>query len=819
MSIMLNPPCKLNMVAMLVLSALAFNSYAEDTYTFDDSFIEGNHNKADLSRYTSSELAEGVYSLDIFTNDQWKGRYDVEIKRDAAGKLGAVYTAEMLNRFGVSADQLNKKLSSNNDFSGPLSEWTKEKNIVDTVNKGSMRVDISVPQAFENHQYYNYVDSSLWDKGIPALNLGWNGNIWNSRYTGASKSETTTGYLGLDANASIAGWRLRHQGNVRWNNKDGAEWDSSQTYLQRPIPEIKSVASVGQISGTGEFFDSVTVRGVSLKTDTSMYPDSMTSFAPEIRGVASSNALVTIRQSGKVIHETTVAPGPFVLTDFHPTGYGNDLEVTVKESSGAITRFTVPYNSGAKLLHPGLFKYELIAGKPDSSTYHEKPVVYQGTAEYGFNNIFTGYTGFTGFNGEDSYQSYLLGLGFNTPIGGFSVDVTSADLSGKHAGHNGNMYRASYSRRFDATNTSISLIGIKYSEEGFYDLNNALSINDGGRRSRSDEKSNIGISVNQRLPSGWGSLYANGRLIEYWNRDEREKQYQLSYNNSLGKVYYDLSVQRVLTTSNNRDVVDNRIGLNFSVPLDFGRNNSATVTSNTAFNNTHYTGTSLGINGTVGEYHELTYGVSGSNGDNKNVALNAGYRTPYGVVNGGYSQGSDYRQTSLSGNGSIVAHSGGVIFTPESGDTLAIVEAKGAKGAKISSTLGSTIDSNGYAVVSSLRPYRVNSIEIDPKGSGDNVYFNETLKQVSPYAGSVVKLTYDVEVQDNLLFTGKLSNGKPLPFGTSVYNVNGVMIGTVGQGGAVFIKDASSPTAKITWKGGSCSFKLPKENNSEVVCQ
>ena len=36
---------------------------------------------------------------------------------------------------------------------------------------------------------------------------------------------------------------------------------------------------------------------------------------------------------------------------------------------------------------------------------------------------------------------------------------------------------------------------------------------------------------------------------------------------------------------------------------------------------------------------------------------------------------------------------------------------------------GTRIDSNGYAILPYLRPYRINSVEIDPKGSNDDVAF------------------------------------------------------------------------------------------------
>ncbi len=48
-------------------------------------------------------------------------------------------------------------------------------------------------------------------------------------------------------------------------------------------------------------------------------------------GIAQSNVLVTVTQNNSIIYQTTVAPGPFSLTDVYPSGYGNDLVVTVKK--------------------------------------------------------------------------------------------------------------------------------------------------------------------------------------------------------------------------------------------------------------------------------------------------------------------------------------------------------------------------------------------------------------------------------------------------------------------------------------------------------
>ncbi len=157
-------------------------------------------------------------------------------------------------------------------------------------------MNISVPQIYEDQRLKNYVSPEFWDKGITALNLGWMANARNSHTSSVGGSDNSSAYLGVNAGLSWDGWLLKHIGNLNWQQQGKAHWNSSQTYLQRPIPQLNSIVSGGQIFTNGEFFDTIGLRGVNLSTDDNMFPDGMRSYAPEIRGVAQSNALVTVRR-------------------------------------------------------------------------------------------------------------------------------------------------------------------------------------------------------------------------------------------------------------------------------------------------------------------------------------------------------------------------------------------------------------------------------------------------------------------------------------------------------------------------------------------
>ncbi|MFX7792908.1 fimbria/pilus outer membrane usher protein, partial [Acinetobacter baumannii] len=84
--------------------------------------------------------------------------------------------------------------------------------------------------------------------------------------------------------------------------------------------------------------------------------------------------------------------------------------------------------------------------------------------------------------------------------------------------------------------------------------------------------------------------------------------------------------------------------------------------------------------------------------------VNGRYRTNYTTVGGSYSVADSYQQAMVSLSGSIVAHSKGVLFGPEQGQTMVLVHAPDAAGAKVSNTVGLSINKAGYAVVPYVTP-------------------------------------------------------------------------------------------------------------------
>lgn len=808
---------------IFTIEAQAEEQNLNDVYEFNSGFIVGSQENIDLTHFNESELSAGLYSIDIYVNSNWKGRYEVQLSKKGEQSLAACYSNSLLMNLAINTTALNEALSRSNQPCHFLKEWNNDSNIKEIFDPASLRLDLTLPQIYVVQSQVGYVPPEFWDKGIPALNTAYHANYYSNNLSNSSIERYSMMYLGINSGFSYNGWQLKHIGNATWQEGENLKWDSNQTYLQAPLVSLKSTMTLGQFYTEGNLFDSVSLRGVKFATDDSMYLDGVTNYTPEIRGIAQSNALVTVRQNNVVIYQTSVPPGPFNLQDVTPSGYGNDLEVTIKEADGSERSFFVPYSSLSQLLRPKFTRYQVAAGKLDQNSYHHRPNIIQGTLQHGYNNYFTFYTG---VNAYDDYQAYMLGTAINTQIGALAYDITSARTKISNDSKNGFKHQLTLNKLFSDTKTNFIISGNIRSSESYYNLSESLYVIDNDKRQGNNllrhEKKSVNYTINQELPENYGGFYFTGRIVNYWDSRPTEKQYQFNYYNRFDKLSYSVSFIR-LYSDNYHNNKDDRISINLSYPLYFGDNQHVALTSNTIFNNSSFDSTQLGINGALDEENDWVYGINSSfsNNSNNNIALNTAYRTPYSALNASYSHGKRYRQYALGANGSIVVHGDGVTFSPNTSQTMALIEAKDAQGASIVGSPGTQIDGQGYALASYMRPYRVNTLELDPKGSSEDVIFTNTLKNIVPYEGSIVKVSFDTKVEKTTVFEVKRINNQALPFGSEIKGSSGISIGSVGQGSNVFVNGDYHGKATVIWHEGECSFLINQQSelNRNIICE
>lgn len=665
------------------------------------------------------------------------------------------------------------------------------------------QLNIEIPQLYMRRAARGSVDPTLWDSGIPALMLGYYMNGYDSHYDEGGTSRSF--YSSLNAGLNIGQWYFRHNGAYNWQQDMGGRYQSSNSYVQKDVEFALGHIVLGQFFTSGQLFNSVSFTGAQLASDDRMLPESQRGYAPEIRGVAKTNAKVTVRQSGNIVSQITVAPGAFVIDDLEPTGYGGDLDVTIEEADGTQQQYSVPYASVAQSLRPGAQKYSITAGKLRDYNESEKPLFYEVTLMRGLTNILTTYAGTQISN---NYHAVQGGAAIGTGAGAISADVTQAwsNIGGDAGKLAGQSYRVSYSKLIQETDSNITIAAYRFSSSGYMDLQTAMQTRAEVRRGDSQDsvwrsKNQFSLSLNQGLPAGWGNIYISASMQNYWNtQNGYNTQYQIGYSNSYKWLNYSLNASRNKTGYGEDQTT---WYVNFSMPLSFGEPGRAPYL-NMRYNqdNSGGKGEQASLSGALGDDGKYSYNLNAAhdNYSGSSGGMGGSWEGSMATLDGSYSKGDGYNSTSVGLKGGVVVHSGGITFSPYSSDGYALIEAKGAEGAKVSGYGGAKVDSSGYALSPSLIPYQLNHVAIDPEGSELGVEFENTAQNIAPRAGAVVKVKFNTHTGTPVLITSDYK-GEPLPFGADIYDDDGVYIGAVSQGGVIFVK-VTRPKGMLTVKWG-----------------
>lgn len=824
----LNFPKLIHLVGIFTLTPLAlfFSAFASaaDSVEFNDSFLRSPVNVRSFEK--GNPVSAGVHRVDIYLNDQWIGREDINFALPVAAATIAqpCYTLKLMDLLGFDLDKIDKdiqaKLASAEQCLplGQLAPGTQA-----SYDSGSQQLNISAPQIILKRNARGYVNPALWDKGITAAMLQYNYNAYHSEQSGVSSQ--TSQYLGLRGGFNWDVWRLRYRATANWGNGQGSSYRGSELYAERALVNWRSKLILGQSSTDGQVFDSIGYMGAQVASDDRMYTDSQRGFAPVIRGVANTTALVRVSQRGNQIYETTVPPGPFQIDDLYPSGVGGDLLVTIKEANGNERSFTVVYSSTPELLRPGVTRYSVAAGSYHNTAVSSAPALLVGTVRRGFSNIVTGYSGVIGSN---YYQSVSAGLALNTGIGAISSDITqSRSQLSNNESTQGQSIRLTYAKILPVIDTNITLASYQYSSSGYYGMDEAMSIRERYQNNiysnyyytTINRRNRFQINASQALPEGWGSVSVNANMQNYWNRSGTDTEYQMAYNNYYKRVNYGVNVGRT------RDLVtnswDNKVMFSVSIPL--GSSDKAPYLTTSYTQEKDHQGIQNSVAGSAGEDRQYGYNVFANgdrnSGDQSQTTATGGgsasWSAPYATLGSSFSTSRNYQQYGADISGGIVAYSGGVVLTPLLGDTTAIVEAKNAQGARVTNYNGLRLDKWGRAVVPYLTPYRQNGVEIDPKGISHDIELKATSQNVAPTAGAVTLLRYETTEGYSVLINTKDARGLPLPFGATVFDAAHRDVGYIAQAGQGLLRvKQQQGVLTVQWgdgAGASCTFnyKLP----------
>lgn len=840
----------------LTIAGLLSSITVRAEYFFNPAFLSSDPSAvADLSRFSTNGQAPGVYRVDLWLNGTFVTTRDINfiartvtdgaVQGDDTG-LMACLTPKAYENLGVNVQAFPALAAAKADSCVDIAAIIPA--AATLFNFEQQRLEISIPQAALRNNARGYIPPEQWDEGINALLLNYNFSGSYSRDRSENGTTHKSYFLGLNSGVNLGAWRLRDYSTWNYYNSDEnrhSEWEHINTYLERTVIPLKGRLTVGDSYTSSEIFDSLPFRGAQIASDDNMLPDSMKGFAPTIRGIAKSNAQVTIKQNGYSLYQSYVPPGAFAINDLFPTSSSGDLTVEVKETDGSISRYSVPYSAVPLLQREGRVKYALTAAQYRSNNGQQDEVNFaQGTLIWGLPQ---GVTVYGGSQLSGDYHALALGAGLNMGnFGAISLDVTHARSTlADDTSHTGQSLRFLYAKSLNKMGTNFQLLGYRYSTSGFYNLDETTYTHMQGYTGDAEQddaneatnwldyynlnwtkRGKLQFNISQQL-GGLGSLFVTGSQQSYWHTDDKNTLVQVGYSGTWAGISYSLTYN--YNKSPGMSDSDQIYAINLSFPLSqwlspandvSQKRNYAYATYGMSANKHGETSQNAGINGTLLAENNLNYSVQegyASQGAGSQGSASLEYDAAYGNASLGYnySDNGDYREVTYGLSGGVVAHRNGITLSQPLGDTNVLIAVPGAADVSVENEPGIHTDGRGYAVVPYASAYHLNRMALDINSLSDAMDIDDAVTSVVPTHGAIVRATFNARLGARALVTLRY-HGKPVPFGAMVSRDDNGSDTIVGEEGETYLSGLSQKgVLKAQWGEGAdkrctANYHLPE---------
>ena len=765
-------PCLSGAAVVVSLFGTCFSVTAGENVRFSRNFFPGANAQAD-PYLMEPTLQPGHRVVDIIVNGKRLKQREIEFSvRPPSRDVEPCIDAALLRDLPLDPALLDGTEKNEGCVDLPQRVAGATVTHVDS----DLQLLITIPQAAQPALKADVVSPEERDNGISAAFVDYRARHRITHNVQASS-------LSLWSGINLGSWRLRSQ---TWlsRNESHTRADSFNTALERDLPASGMRMLLGQGSTSGRFFDSVPFTGMRIHSDERMLPESMQGYAPTVRGIAQTAAIVRIRQGGRIIRELAVPPGPFVVDDLPGGSFSGDLDVTVTGDDGSETRYRVPAGAAPLALRHGAEQRSFTVGRlAMAGRWSDDPRGFiEATYARGVANHLTL---LGGGHYRRNYQAVLAGGALSTPVGALGWDVVSQRLLRSGTAMTGQRMGLTYAYTMLRSGSSLSMSAYSYGRAGRLEnidcdrLTEACRVSgDASARTRRRVHSTFSQRVGEvaaiHLSAGWES---------FWNERPNSVDLQLGLHGRLGTATWSATVLR------RRDggaKAGTDYALQVSVPLRRSLR-SAQATVEIA------PGTSsplnMGVSGVVSSAQAMSYHVSLHPGDAHPLhQANVAYQGSRAGIAASAFLGPWGDSYDLMIEGSAIAHCDGLTFGRSMGGmggAAVLVAAPGAQGVGVRNVQGLRLGRSGYAVVPYLTPYRWNRIELDPAGLPLDVELLQTSQRVAPTSGSIVRVHFDV-VQERVLFIDAIDPaGNRLPFAAPVYDPAGRLRGSVAQGGVI----------------------------------
>lgn len=794
----------------LVLSAYQAAVASDDIQFNTDVLDLKDRSQIDLSQFSQAGyVMPGVYTLALQINNRAQPEQEIhfyEVDKDPKKSL-ACLTPDMAKQLGLTESAARK-----------ITWWHNEEcldpqslpGMTLTGDLGTGALKVNLPQTYLEYASDTWDPPSLWDEGVAGVLFDYSLNGQTTRFQQGKDTQTLSGN-GV-AGANLGPWRLRAdwQSNYSHQSTESQKnWNWSRYYLYRAIAAAKAKLTLGEEYLNSEMFDSFRFTGASLISDDNMLPPNLRGYAPEVAGIAKTNAKVTISQQGRVIYETSVASGPFRIQDLNNAVSGK-LDVKIAEQDGSIQEFQVDTATIPYLSRPGRVRYNISTGKPSDYDHHSQgPMFGSGEFSWGVSN---GWSLFGGGLTAGNYNALALGIGRDLmAFGALSFDLTQSRAELPHQEtKQGGSYRLSYSKRFDETDSQVTFAGYRFSERNFMNFSQYMNARYQGSRKINSSKQLYSLSFNQQLRELKTSLYLNYSHQTYWDHPTNN-----TYNISISRYVDFLSLKNLSVNisafrSEYNGSKDDGAFISLSVPWGGGGNLSYSG-SYSGGDASHQVGYSDRISDR--DSYSLSAGLT-----QDNRANGSGYYSRQGELaemslSGSYEE-NRYSSAGMSLRGGMTATRYGAALhrTGAQGSTRMMVDTGGVPDVPVRGFDAPTYSNAfGKAVVGSVANYYRNSLNIDLDNLGDNVEATRSVVQGTLTEGAIGYRRFGIIAGQKAMAVIKFHDGSTPPFGAVVMNSNKDQTGIISEDGLVWLSGIN-PGEKmdVNWEGETqCQISLP----------
>lgn len=770
-------------ILAIFISLFIKNAYAEGYYFASSDLSPLGISSEDAQKLLSSNsLQPGVQHLAIVLNGN---NVNYEGKISVGNNGQPCMTDSILSDIGIDVEKV--KFGE-----GGCALITDDSGLVITSKAKLQQVEILAP--------LNLIisDKPKYEQGGNAAIFNYNINAFNVK----NKYSDSNSYAGFfTAGINTDNWIFRNNSTVSsYNGKN--EFENTQTYLQKTFESLGKVLRVGDVDYYDQFYGA-SLRGLQWTPEPSLSGAPVTS----LEGFSKGYSQIEIYQLGQLVYAGQVNAGHYKIESVPVLNSQSPYEVILTSSDGKKTKSLV--SAAEAIVNLSMQQqsgFSFAAGKATSikNTHYNEPLM----ASASYNWRMTKDLGFgSGALVSERYYSIagtaIYNLSSKNAISlteYFSEEKQPYSKNKKRGSSSSLALTSSLGKRFALGNSvryrtfdyrGIEDVGSDYGSYFKWQQSNSLSANLG-------DFGSLGLtySIND----------GNGR---------RQNNYSATWGKSIWSAYFSTTIQKQRVELKNRSFEETRFSAQLSFPLSGNQRVSSSYTSGDKWKR-------LSTDYRKSENTGFNYGLGYSRETNESrkkdtVFVEASKTTRFTHIGGRVNLNDNYKSLVTYARGGVAIEKDSITLSPyEIGDTFALVNIGKYSDIELQTPNGKVwTDSNGNAVVPSLRSFNNNLIEVNPKTSPKNLDIMNGIKRITPSRGTFKNLKFETKEVNRVIVYAKDRSNKPLPYGALVTDdQNGAIVGFVDTEGMIFFNDMPKGKVKIgLGKNNSCSIEMGNEDS------